>query len=156
MKAAVCLLAVCIGLTPLAASGERPVDIPTRARGAAQVVLATVVDVHASFATTPEGDRIILSRVLLQVDETMKGSSATQLDLELEGGTVGDLTLTVSDLPSLKAGERAVFFLRRQPSGVFLPHLRGLGILKLDESGQVPGSSLTIDTIRSFVRDAGR
>jgi hypothetical protein len=50
-------------------------------------------------------------------------------------------------------GERAVFFLNRNPrSGRYEPHLRGQGILKLDEAENVKGSSLHLSTIRDITR----
>ena len=33
------------------------------------------------------------------------------MDVEVEGGTIGDLTLRVSDLATFTQGERAVFYL---------------------------------------------
>jgi hypothetical protein len=41
-----------------------------------------------------------------------------------------------------------VFYLRRNPRGRLVPHLRGQGLLKLDRSNRVPGTSLTLDAIR--------
>jgi hypothetical protein len=35
-----------------------------------------------------------------------------------------------------------------------VPHLRGQGLLKLDRSGRVPGSSLTLQEIRRTVAAA--
>jgi len=45
---------------------------------------------------------LIVSTVVLDVVETLKGPAAPTLNVSVEGGTVGDLTLTVSDLPSLQ------------------------------------------------------
>jgi hypothetical protein len=59
----------------------------------------------------------------------------------------------VSDLPSLDVGERAVFFLDETASGGHRPHLRGLGILKLDDAGRVRGTNLTLDDIRAAVKE---
>jgi len=61
----------------------------------------------------------------------------------------------VSDLPSLAPGEQAVFFLdRTATSSEFIPHLRGLGILKLDPDGTVQGSSLRLADIRRMAQAA--
>jgi hypothetical protein len=117
------------------------------------VVLATIVDVNAAFAKNAHGDQIIVSQVQLQIDETLKGSGRDfALLVDVEGGTVGDLTLEVSDMPSVTAGERAVFFLNRNSKGKLVPHLRGFGIIKLNERDQAPGSSLTLETIRTEVQ----
>ena len=63
-------------------------------------------------------------------------------------GTIGDLTLHVSDQPPFAPGERAVLYLRRTPRGTFAPQLRGQSLLKVDASNRVQGSSVTIDDIR--------
>jgi hypothetical protein len=151
-----CLLAVGVlaatimSSNPLAAGGP-PVDIATRARGAASVMVATVSQVSASFQRNRFGDQLIVSRLYLTVDETMKGKGRGLVSMDLEGGTVGDLTLKVSDLPSQKSGDRAVFFLDGADGDVQQPHLRGLGILKLDGSDHVVGSDLSLSQIRTMV-----
>jgi len=47
-----------------------------------------------------------------------------------------------------------VFYLERTARGALVPHLRGQGMLRLDRSNRVPGSSLTLDEIRRTVADA--
>ena len=49
MKAAWTLAASVLTAAALSANGGPPVDIPTRARGAERVVIATVVEVYAGF-----------------------------------------------------------------------------------------------------------
>lgn len=157
MRAALLFLTSAVFCTTLQAQHGPPPDIPARARGAHRVLVATVLDVNASFARTAHGDQIILSRVVLRVEETLKGpSDAPTVTLDLEGGTVGDLTMGVSDLPALSTGERGVFFLERTAGGSHIPHLRGFGILKLDGGERVRGSGLTLDMIRELARGASR
>jgi hypothetical protein len=155
MRTASAVVAAVLSTAALSANSGPPVDIPTRARGSERVVVATVVDVQASFERNAFGDQLIMSRALLQLEEILKGPAADRLEVEVEGGTIGDLTLRVSDMPSLRPGERAVFFLNRGPADTYVPHLRGLGVLKLD-SGRVRDSNLTLDNVRSAVRGAGR
>ena len=148
------LLGVLSAVIPLSADIGPPTDIPSRARGAGRIVVARVLDVRAQFATNRFGDQLIVSTAVLEVVETMKGAPAATLEVEVEGGTVGDLTLRVSDLPSLQAGERAVFFLDAGQGGVNLPHDRGRGILKLTQADQVQNSGLTLGQLRQQVRAA--
>jgi hypothetical protein len=139
----------------VSAAGGVPIDIPQRLQGAQVVVVATARSVTPMWRTTPEGDQVIVSRVLLEVAETLKGMAQTSEMLEVEGGTLGGFTLRVSDLPSLAPGEQAVFFLDRTgTSSEFVPHLRGLGILKLDPDGTVQGSSLRLADIRRMAQAA--
>ena len=139
----------------LRAASQRPVALPERFRGADHAVVARVASAVARFERNKWGDQLIVTRLQLQVDEALKGAPAAFVDLDVEGGTVGTLTLEVSDLPSLREGDRAVFFLKRSANtGAFLPHLRGQGILRLDNRDRVPGSSLTLEAIRQAGRAA--
>lgn len=135
------------------AQGNAPTDVPARARGAKQVVVGRIVDVQGQFQTNRFGDRLIVSNVLVEVSETLKGNPAPLLRLAVEGGTVGDLTLKVSDLPAVHSGDRAVFFLDEEAGGVHVPHDRGRGVLKLTDADQVEGTTLTLDAVRQQVRD---
>jgi len=110
-----------------------------------------VVGVEPVWRTNDYGDRLIVSIVHLVVDETIKGDAQSTMDIDVEGGTIGTLTLRVSDEQPFVAGERAVFFLQRNSRGRLVPHLRGQGLLKLDRTNRVPGSSLTLDEIRRTI-----
>ena len=145
---------VAFGAT-LSGTDQRPVTIEERARGAERVVVASVEDVTAGYETNEFGDRLIVSHARLRVEEAIKGS-AEALTLDYEGGTVDGVTLHVSTLPVMERGERAVFFVTRGPKGGFTPHLRGQGILKLDDQNHVPNSSLTLDDVRRMARSQSR
>ena len=121
--------------------------IPERAHGAARVVVATVAETTARYERNEFGDELIVTYARLTIEEVVKGP-AGPATLALEGGTVDGITMRVSSLPTLVDGERAVFFLTPGPGGEFRPHLRGQGILKLDSTNTVRGSSLTLDEIR--------
>jgi hypothetical protein len=134
-------------------------DIPSaeRARGAEQVVVGHVSDVTPVWSDNDFGDRLIVSVVHVVVEETLKGSVPSAVDVEIEGGTIGSLTLRVSDLDPLVRGDRAVFYLQRNRRGRVIPHLRGLGLQKLDSTNHVRGSNVTLDQVRRDVRaGAGR
>jgi hypothetical protein len=150
-----CVVLALVGfVTPAAAEVGPPVDVASRARGAGKVVVARVLDVRAQFETNQFGDQLIVSHAVLEVLETLKGAPQALENVAVEGGTVGDLTLKVSDLPSLAEGERAVFFLDATSNGGNRPHDRGRGIMKLDENDHVDGSALTLDAVRQQVQGA--
>jgi hypothetical protein len=117
-------------------------------------VVARVLDVRAQFATNQFGDQLIVSTAVVEVVETLKGAVAITLQVEVEGGTVGDLTLKVSDLPSLAPGERAILFLDNGNDNVLRPHERGRGILKLSQGDRVDNSAITLADVRQQVRAA--
>jgi hypothetical protein len=125
-----------------------------RARGAERVVVGRVTSAQPAWRTTESGDRLIVTVVRVVAGETLKGQAQSTIDVEIEGGTIGDLTLRVSDLPSFAPGDRAVFYLRRDSRGAFVPHGRGEGLIRIDQSDRVSGSSLTLDEIRRTVAAA--
>jgi hypothetical protein len=129
-------------------------DIATRTKGSQRVVVATVANVQSVMSSNAHGDQVIMSRLLLQVEETLKGQAQPTVSVDIEGGTVGPLTLRVSDMPSLNQGDRGVFFTNPGPSGADMPHLRGLGILKLDASNRVEDSNLTLEEVKRSVQAA--
>jgi hypothetical protein len=147
-----CLTAVVFA--PGIAAGQDAVAVPLaeRARGAERIVVGTVASVGPVWRVNEFGDRLIVSVLRVTVNETLKGPTQPTVDVEVEGGTIGDVTLRVSDQVSFTPGERAVFYLKRNPRGAFVPHLRGQGLMKLDRSNRVQDSNLTLDSIRQASR----
>jgi hypothetical protein len=134
--------------TASARQDAAPVPLVERTRGAERVIVGRVVSVNPVWRVNDFGDRLIVSVVRVTVTETLKGQAQSTVDVETEGGTVGEVTMHVSDQVVLAPGDRAVFYLTRNRRGGLVPHLRGQGLLKLDAQDRVPGSSLTLDTIR--------
>jgi hypothetical protein len=143
-----------LGATAITVSADvKPqVDVPGLAKGAEKVVVASVQQVSSRFDTNEYGDNLIVTDAVLRVDETLKGAHVAAASVTVEGGTVGNLTLDVSDMPRLKAGDRAVMFLRLNAAGSNVPHGRGVGIMKLDGSNRVENSNVTLDEIKQLVR----
>lgn len=157
MKTTIVAAALMCGMASVSAQTDTLTDVPARARNAQRVVVGRVVDVHSQFQTNRFGDRLIVSNLYVDVSETLKGAAATLVQVTIEGGTVGDLTLKVSDMPALKAGEGAVFFLDDAGGGTHIPHDRGRGVLKLTDADRVEGTTVTLEDIRRQVREgAGR
>jgi hypothetical protein len=148
--------AVWMATVGLGASGGPSVDVATRTKGSGRVVIATVTDVQPRYDVNEHGDRIIVSQAYLAVEESLKGAPAQLLPVDIEGGTIGDVTLSVSDMPKLKKGDRAVFFLdaRVTSAGAHRLHGRGLGVLKLDNSNHVEGTPVTLQDVKAAIRAA--
>ena len=134
-----------------AAPGQPP-DVAANAKRAGKVVVAVVEDVQSRFATNEFGDRLIVSQVWLRVEETLKGTHQGLVPFDLEGGTVGELRLQVSDLPVLRKGDRGVFMLDEVSAGGNKPHSRGDGILKLDQSDRVSGTDVRLADIKAALK----
>jgi hypothetical protein len=145
------MLAAALFVTPAAAS-DRGVSIPDRAKGAPTVVVATVIESVATLERNAHGDQLIVSHLLLQVEETLKGRAPQIIPLDVEGGTVGGLTLRVSDMEAVDQGDRGVFFVARSQAGANVPHLRGNGIVKLDRANRVRGSNTTLSEVKRLVQ----
>ena len=153
MKSWIAAAIVCASAAAATAEVGPPPDLAAHSRDAGKIVVARITDVHASFATNQFGDQLIVSNAVLEVLETLKGAPQAVTTITVEGGTVGDLTLKVSDMQELKEGERAVFFLDADGNGN-VPHGRGRGILKLDDDDRVEGSDITLDQVKTAVRGA--
>jgi hypothetical protein len=150
------LIAVTLWAMPSFAAGNRQVDVSERIKGAQRMVVATAVKVTPEWRTNEFGDKLIISQVTLEVEETFKGAPTNQMSVDVEGGTIDGVTLLVSSQTPVKAGDRAVFMLDVTPAGSHVPHLKGQGILKLDSSNNIENSTLTIDDIRRLAVGARR
>jgi hypothetical protein len=143
-----------LGIHQAASAQPAPLPLAERARRAERVVVGHAASVAPTWQINEFGDRLIVSRVRVNVSETLKGQPAAILDVDVEGGTIGGLTLQVSDQVSISTGERAVFYVKATARGTFVPHLRGQGVLKLDSANRVKGSNLTLEQIRREVAAA--
>ena len=152
MRIGFVVLCVSAMTATVSATMNPPVDVSGLAKGAEKVVVASVQHVDSRFDTSEFGDRLIVSDAALVVEETLKGPHSASASVTVEGGTVGDLTLDVSDMPRLKAGDRAVVFLRRTAAGANVPHGRGVGLMKLDSNNRIENSNLTLDEVKRLVR----
>ena len=150
------LLIACLSVT--AELGAQSVPAPplaARAQAATRIVVGEVRDVQSRFATNRFGDQLIVSDVAFEVAETLKGPAETTMRIAVEGGTVGGLTLSVSDLPTFTPGDRAVLFLDAE-NGTLVPHDRGRGLLKVSPAGVIEGSTVTLEQVRREVVSALR
>lgn len=154
MRTAAAFVGVCLTAGAVAASVDPPVHVEERAKGARRVILATVTDVRSAFGENDFGDRLILSQVTLQTDETLKGPHEATVVVTLEGGSVGGLTLDVSDMPKMARGQRAVLFLTGSAAGGLVPYRRGGGVMTIGADDRVTGTDLTLDDIRGVIKAA--
>ncbi len=152
MKKAIVAAALTCSSVIVSAQTSAPPDVPAQARGAKRIVVGRILDVQGQFQTNRFGDRLIVSNVLVEVSETLKGDREPLVRMAVEGGTVGDLTLKVSDLPAVHPGDRGVFFLDDGGSGIHVPHDRGRGVLKLTGADQVEGTPISLEEVRQQVR----
>jgi hypothetical protein len=147
-RAAFVLAPVLLTLPGVLVAQEISVPLADRHRGAERVIVGRVAAVNPVWKENEFGDRLIISIVRVTIDETLKGQTQPSIDVEVEGGTIGTTTLRVSDLATFVPGDRAVFYLTRSRRGSIVPYLRGQGLLKLDGTERVAGSTATLTEVR--------
>ena len=137
-------------LTLLADVASERAELATRVRAAQRVVVGTVLDVQPSWRVNKWGDRLIVSRARVRPAETLKGETATaDLSVDVEGGTLGGVTLEASHAPRLAAGERAVFLLKQGDHGAFVPAGGREAVLPLTAHDTVAGTTLRLADLRA-------
>lgn len=139
---------------PLAAVAEPPADLVQRFQGAQRAVVGKIAAVQPRWERNQWGDELIVSRMTVDVEETLKGIAARRLEVDIEGGTLDGLTLHVSHQAELASGDRAVLILNESTPGIQTPHRKGLGLLRLDGNNQVEGTSTTLADVRAAARSA--
>lgn len=142
------VLAAVLTLPGGGAAQELSVPLTDRHRGAERVVVGRVAAVNPVWKENEFGDRLIISVVRVTIDETLKGQTQPSIDVEVEGGTIGTVTLRVSDLATFTPGERAVFYLTRDRRGSVVPYMRGQGLLKLEGGSRAASSEATLNEAR--------
>jgi hypothetical protein len=73
------------------------------------IVTAQVVSQRSEWRNS-NGQRSIMTLISFAVQQVHKGRANSTVTLQFLGGTVGDTTLDVSDMPKFKPGERVVLF----------------------------------------------
>lgn len=107
---------------------------------AEQVVVGRVKTTTAEAARSPFGDQLIVTRVQVAVEETLKGSPASILETVVEGGTLDGITMGVSETRVPKVNERVMVFKRGNRFA------KGRDVQLLDDS---PESNEFLQTVRA-------
>jgi hypothetical protein len=81
---------------------------------------AEVIVVGVVMETKPEWNAdqsLILTRITVRIEETIKGNVGNMLELEHIGGEIGNIGLRTSNQPSFSDGENVILFLRTVKNG---------------------------------------
>lgn len=78
-------------------------------REAREIIVSEVASSRADWRSGPDG-RHIETTVTFKVDEVVKGAPGRERSLTFLGGRVGDMELSVSDMPTFTVGDRDVLF----------------------------------------------
>lgn len=135
-------------------SAEPLAELAQRFAGAQRAVIGKVAAVEPRWERNEWGDILIVSRLTVDVEESLKGISPRRVLVDVEGGTLDGRTLHVSHQVELGAGDRAVLILNEVQPGVHRPHRKGLGLLKVLASDRLEDSSATLSELRLAARSA--
>jgi hypothetical protein len=127
-------------------------SLPDRAKASDIVVLATVNSATSSYETNAFGDRLIVTKLGLSIQESMKGPQAQDMEVQLLGGTVGEVSMVASHEPAIPVnGTQAVLFLKDK-GGKLVPSASEDSIMKVS-NGKVTDekSSLTVEQVRAAI-----
>lgn len=115
------VLVAAVGSATLAAQSVDPIggklSVEQLTDRAAAIVVGTVVSRRAEWEHSG-ASKLIITKITIAIEQSVKGSVAGTLVVDVVGGTIGDQTLTVSDIPEFRVGDRDVLFLNLHPHAV--------------------------------------
>jgi len=146
------VLLAAVGAT-VAADTAGSTDLATRLRGASRTVVGSVARLEPRMVRTRRGDQMIVTRTWLRVEESLKGRAEAFIAVDVEGGTIGELSMRVSDIEPLAVGERAVVMMEPTAEGGWRPHRRGLGLLRLASDNRVRELGVSLADVRRLAAE---
>ncbi|MFH1862029.1 MAG: hypothetical protein ABH878_04375 [bacterium] len=121
-------------------------ELITNAEG---IVLGQVRDLRCAWN---EDHSQIFTYVTVAVEEQLKGSSSSsEILVQIPGGTVGEITLTVTDTPTLERGMRVILHTFFQDTGYLWIYGWEKGALVV-ENNAIPVYQMTVDQFRQLVQ----
>ena len=116
IRAAAALIALLVFPVSLAAQRQEPIPSPFAPLGIAKMSeLATQVvagAIEKMESTWNHDHSRIYTRVTMRVERVLSGQAGRQMVFRIPGGTVGETTVMVSEMPHFRVGEETVVFLR--------------------------------------------
>ena len=103
-------LALCAFISRPHATTVRPFTFAQLVAESATIIRGEVTAVRSGWRDGSR-DSPIVTTVSIRVTQTLKGEPRPDVELEFLGGSVGDRTLTVSDMPKFGVGDRDFLFL---------------------------------------------
>jgi hypothetical protein len=84
------------------------------------------------------GQKSIVTLVSFSVQQVHKGRASSSITLQFLGGTIGDVSLDVAEIPKFKAGERVVLFVEGNGLNVspLVGFFHGRFLLQRDKAGR--------------------
>ncbi|MCX6568291.1 MAG: matrixin family metalloprotease [Candidatus Aminicenantes bacterium] len=102
------LILVLASAVPLRSTKVDPAE-----RAASHILLGRVEGADGFYGVTERGDNLIYSRVRVKADKWLKGKNGNSVEFVVEGGSVGDVGLRVSDIPEFSKGQTVKLYLKK-------------------------------------------
>ena len=83
---------------------------------ATHIFIGEVEEVQGYFDLNEWDDYLIFSRIKVKVKKELKGKAEKDVSFSVEGGTIGEIGLWVSESPAFKKGEAYKFYLKKTDS----------------------------------------
>jgi hypothetical protein len=119
LRLCVASVAVVLALgVPLSSTTVIPPSFEELVSRAATIFQGDVADRISVWEQAASGPRTIVTIVTFDVRRVLKGSVGAQAELSFLGGTIGNVTLAVGDLPRFNVGDRDVLFVSAEGHAV--------------------------------------
>jgi hypothetical protein len=104
---------------------------------ATDIFIGKVARRDSRWVDTPWG-AVIFTYVTFDIEESLKGPARGQTTLQFRGGTVGDVTLHIADMPEFQMGDRDLLFVGdRTAVSPLVGFMHGRFRIQHDASGNV-------------------
>ncbi len=134
-SAVIALLA--FAAAPLRASSVVPPTFETLVDSATDIFIGSVTRRECRWVNTA-GGAVIFTYITFDIEESLKGAARAQTTLQFRGGTVGDVTLHVADMPEFEVGDRDLLFVGdRTAVSPLVGFMHGRFRIQHDASGNV-------------------
>jgi hypothetical protein len=104
-----CVCAILAGVVAASSTTVIPPTFDELVSNARIIFQGEVTDRQSEWETSSQG-RSIITRMTFSVASVLKGQAGATVQLTFLGGTIGDTTLAVSDMPQFRIGDRDVLF----------------------------------------------
>lgn len=132
-------------------SSQQEISLAQKTARADLILVGKVTDVQARW---DEQETMIYAFISVSIEETVKGQSPNkEITVRVPGGTVGDETVTVFEMPSFNKEERVLLFLIRDiySDNFFVVHGK-LGKYRITLDNKIPSMSKTLPEALSEIR----
>ena len=111
LRISLALAVVMFGSRPTRATTVIPPTFEEMTDRAELIIVGKVINTHAEWRVVGT-HRVIFTLVEFEKTEVLKGEAGASVTLQFLGGTVGDVTMEISGVPTFSAGDREFLFVK--------------------------------------------